>query len=592
MSSRRSSFRMRGQKSSLPPRDELPAAERKKLDGELLRFFNVLSAAIHKQDAAGVTACWDTERLFDELAAQIVLPENVTRQRADFARKLRVALGKKIAGPDNLLVWDNTEIRHVRRLKQGELVVITRHSNREGGTLKMRWWLVRQPAGWQVYDLEDLDMGPRYSANIATILIPALEGNARPVLALNKLGQAQVAFLKQQNVAAAEQALKETEGVALPGKLEATRHYLAALVHLHRNRSQAALDALNRARAINPDMPVVDLLRAVAFNNLAQWDRALTSLDDYQALLGDDADVCRERGNALSGLGRVAEARVAFRKSLDYFPKDGVVFLSYIRMLGPNDSRADIGLRFRKLDNPRANFDVCADDCVQAKDNPTLEQLALAMRTLDPKYAPAHYHLAMVRAWANQPGDAVQSFRTALALEKDAGRRGRWATEFFQAAAQAGAGVEAYQLAPDPVVAFRLLAAGLKRSFRAPELWRLLDAHAKKHPNDPLLPLYKAEVLSQQGKHRLADKAFQAALVKPPAPDVLDTFRFSRVSARFYAGHLLDAYAGIGPRAETFRQLADLCLQTENFGQLQLLLDVHAARSPTTCWQSTTAAVC
>src|SRR5205807_4591930 len=131
------------------------------------------------------------------------------------------------------------------------------------------------------------------------------------------------------------------------------------------------------------DMPGVDLLKGIDFNDLGQFDKALKHLQAYQALLGHDATVCRETVQALRGLGRDQEAAGVYRRALDDEPQNEELFLEFIRSLPPGEPRDDLAARFRKLADPRRSFDVYAEDCRAAHDGDTLEQLAPVMKQID-----------------------------------------------------------------------------------------------------------------------------------------------------------------------------------------------------------------
>src|SRR5262249_16665309 len=155
----------------------------------------------------------------------------------------------------------------------------------------------------------------------------------------------------------------------------------------------------NEAHRLHPDMPALDLLKGVAFNLQEQWADGLKHLEAYQALLGEDDVLCYELGRALHGLTRHQEAARAYRKSLDDNPKSAQACLGLVRVLTPQDDRRDFAERFAKLDQRHTNFDTFARDCWQARDGAGLEQLALAMRKLEPDFVPAMHYLAVARAW-------------------------------------------------------------------------------------------------------------------------------------------------------------------------------------------------
>jgi hypothetical protein len=187
---------------------------------------------------------------------------------------------------------------------------------------------------------------------------------------------------------------------------------------------------------------------------------------------------------------------------------------------------------------------------------------------------------ALVQVWAGRDDRAVLLFKSALAKQMNAHKRKEYVKAFLAAMAKAGKAVPAYAAAPDATEAFRVLAAELKKGQRTDELRRLVRTHGKKVPRDPLLPFYQAEMHVEDENYALADKTFQAGLAIPPDAATLAEFRASRVAARYHTGHMLSAYAEIGPRQETFEQLADLCLEEEDLSRLQTLLDAHAKASP------------
>jgi tetratricopeptide (TPR) repeat protein len=492
---------------------------------------------------------------------------------------MATTLGPALAKEAPLMAWKDFEIRKVKILPAGEALAVVRHGTAEGLTLKMRWWLVRRPAGWKVYDFEDLDMGTRVTTMMG---VAAAAGPERA----REIGRATAALrdvfvaVNAEDADTAERKLKEANAVRLPRRIDAVRWLATGMVRLLRGQFREALRALDQAAACNPDVPALDLLRGTAHNGLGEWATALRHLDTYRDLLGDDATVCRQRGDALRGLGRFRESAAQYRKALDYNPKEADAFLGLLHSLTEKDRRDDVPARFARLDNPRETFVACAESLHEEHDGTGLEQVALAMRKIDPNFAPAAYYLALARAWAGRSADAVPLFRFALAREKDAKKRSAYVTGFLQAMLQGGKPVEGYSAAPAPREAFRRLAADLKQAARTPDLQRLVAAHARKDPGDPLLPFYRAEGYVLQGKYPLAEKSFAAGMAKPPDPATLATFRASRVLARFHAGRALSAYREIGPRDDTFAQLAALLFDARRHADLQKLLDAHARAQP------------
>jgi hypothetical protein len=547
---------------------------------ELQPLFGDLGAAFRDQARARIVGHFDAERMFEEFAGAAVPMLNGRANQQQFVQGMREGMANTLVQQAPLLAWTSTEFKQIKKLGNGEVAVIARHRGPDGSILKMRWWLTKREGTWRIYDFEDLDMGMRASSIIGSLIGagPArVEQLKRPIQTVR---DAALANAVQHDLAAAEQKLKEIEAVALPPSIDGLRWAVTASVQMQRGQYREAQTTLDWAHIIRPDMPIIDLLKGMCHNALFEYEKALQHLRAYEALLGDDSGVCRELGEALRCLNRPAEARDAYRKSLDYNPNNLDAFVGLLRSFAPGDARDDLGPRFAKLNNRRADFEILLDDCRQARDAESLTEIAQTMRQLDKDYASAGFALALAGAWAARADQAVPAFAAALALEKDAGKRDGYTVQFLQAMASAGLARQAYAAAPEPRVAFAILAAELKKAYRLDDLPPLVSAHAKKAANDPLLPFYRAEAHVQRGQYALADKAFAAAMAKPPEPATLDAFRSSRVLARYRVGQALAAYAAIGPRKETFQQLANLCVQDRNGALLATLLDARAKTDP------------
>ena len=541
---------------------------------ELKPLFEGLGQALRRRDGQACVDCFDTWRMVDELVALEVLPAHVARRRGDLNRGVREGMSKAMAQHAPLLEWATFEIRRVKKLEGNEAMVIVRHRTKDGFFLKMRWWVTKQPGSWKIFDFEDLDGGLRFSTLAADM------GKDRLQQGLPGMASLHQAMLSAANndPDGAERALNQIANQNFPKKIEAMRHLIHALVHLERQNSQAALDSMEQIQRFNPDMPVVDRLKGTAYNLQGKWADALKHLTIYQDLLGDDFQVCFELGEALRGLGRIAEARASYRKALEYDPKGADAFLGLVRTLQPGDNRAELAEWFARLENPQHTFDMAADDRVLARDGAALEQLVLAMRKRDPNYSKLDYFQSLALAWAGKTEQALPLFKNALRRQNDPGHRKQWLTLFLQAMVDAGKSLEAYQALPDPRETFRILADDLR--FRPGELKPLLTLHAKNNADDPMLPLCHAHLHVQQGKFAQADQLFEKAFGKKPDRDLLMRYRHDWVTARYRIGKGMAAYAEIEPRRDTFFDLASLCLGDRNYTLLEALVDAHARNEP------------
>jgi uncharacterized protein HemY len=521
-------------------------------------------------------ALFDVERIAEESLALLNLPQRNPRDQRQFEQALRLGLRSHLDNHSNLLLWNSSDVRKVTRLNADDVVVIARHQTVNGVWIKLRWSASRRSGRWTIHDVEDLVTGIHYPLLVASE-VARNQRKDRELEAIQTLSEAAEALAGKKGDVALEK-LDSIKAVKLPSNLEPARYLMRCTALYQLDKPEPALEAVERALALQPDLPGGDWLKGICYLRLDKWDKGLPFLEGYHKLFGDEAVICQGVGHALSGSGRYDEAAVMYRKSLDLNPKNADTFLSLLRCFGGDSKRDDVGQRFLRLDNPRENYDTCAADCEERRFPALLETLALVMQKADPKYAPPDHHLSVILARQGKTDEAVALFKSSLAKQQNAELRKAYTSKFLDAMVSAGKSVVAYAVVPDRTEAFRILAASASKRYQTDELTRLLAAHRKTNPNDPLLPLYQAEVYVRQEQYELAEKSFADALLKPPDEATLTAHRASRVLARYHTGKALSAYREIGPQDETFQQLAELAYHDENDALLQSLLDAHSKK--------------
>jgi tetratricopeptide (TPR) repeat protein/uncharacterized protein HemY len=546
---------------------------------DLDTLFNDLGRAFRDADGAAVVAHFDLERMADDLA---LLAPGLLRDpqgRHAFLTTLRDGLTQSMRRVAPMVQWKSFEIRSTKNQPDGDAVVLVRHEQQGGGVLKMRWWVSHRSGSWKIYDFEDLSTGLRITAIEASVFGQGVN-LPQATLGIQKVGEAMQDVALRQDLDGAEKKLQEIAHLKLPREIEAVRHLTLAMIHLHRNQPQPALDAMDQAQTFQADMPILDLLRGLALNQLRQPEKALKHLEAFRDLLGEDMVVCTQIGESLLWLQRFPEAAREYRKALDFNPQNADAFYGLLHSLDWQQAMDDVGPRFAKLDNPREHFELLIHDCEQRHFPELTERLCVTMGQLDPAWASPDYHLALVRARATQADRALPLFKTALGKETDAAKRAEYVEGFLSAMAQAGKAVDAYTAVPDGREAFRILAPATLHGYRQDALRELVDVHTKKHADDPLLAFYRAELALREGRYALADKSFTAAFAGQADDRMRELFRNSRVLARYHIGQGLTAYREIGPRDETFRQLAELSFNDGEDALLESLLDAHAHNDP------------
>src|SRR5436305_1563962 len=81
------------------------------------------------------------------------LPLQLRNNRGQFAQGLGRGMGPALERQAPILEWNASDVRQVKLTKPGEAVVIARHQALlPGVSIKMRWWVIKQPNGWKIYD--------------------------------------------------------------------------------------------------------------------------------------------------------------------------------------------------------------------------------------------------------------------------------------------------------------------------------------------------------------------------------------------------------------------------------------------------------
>ena len=328
------------------------------------------------------------------------------------------------------------------------------------------------------------------------------------------------------------------------------------------------------------DRDQVRIAEAIRLNRDAKFAEALQELDALDNLEGPSAASARERGEALRGLNRADEALAAYRKSLDMNPRDAEAFFGYLCAIAPGRLETDVGARFSRIDQPAAHFERFAADCKQANDFHSMKQLAAEMVRIDPRSSLADFYRSLAEARLDSPAAAIASFRSALVKEADARQRIHFGEEFLKAMASCGRAIDAYAVIPDARAAFRVAAADLQRTHQLDPLGRLVRLHSRKHPDDPNLPLYRAELLADDGRYAEAEKAFAAEVAKVPDEMLLQDFQYTRVHVAYRLGKATDALERIPPRDATWQSLVSLCYQDRDFVLLEKLIEQQLAKQP------------
>jgi tetratricopeptide (TPR) repeat protein len=212
--------------------------------------------------------------------------------------------------------------------------------------MKYRWWMRKSGGVWRVYDLEELSGGMRVSTIMGLIAAGGIN-NPPPWVPHMQNMMPVMQAVGAQDFKTADQALKPLESVNFPPQLKAIVVMLRGIIQTSKGDFDGALKHYEQAITLHSDFPIIHYLRAVAYNAIEQHDKALASANKFTELLGNDALVQLEIGEALEALNRPQEAIEAYRKGNDEDSEE-LDNLGALARLLPASSSAELATRFRK----------------------------------------------------------------------------------------------------------------------------------------------------------------------------------------------------------------------------------------------------
>jgi len=585
-------------KNPLPPREEAGEGRRdliaafKDRDGEpapkdFQQFFDEFGKCL-RAGGAGGERYWSVERFARELDRDGALRRAGTRpDDRGILQGLRTGMVQMMSNLSVTLAYDSTEVRGVKFIvPDREAVVITRHSAQDQGEtirFKMRWWLINDN-GWRAYDMEEAAIAGRSSELGGAVFTEVV---ARGVAGVNEQKVRVASFLEAQACLAraefdkAERLLADPDLELLPTSLRPFLKVWRAIVKVRLEKFPEALTLINEIEKAMPDCPVLHYMLAACYSSTAEWDKVLVAGRKYIDLIGEDEDICIYMGNAYHGLDRRPEAAVEYRKALDDVPESETALMGLIISLKPEE-KGELAVRFARFKDPASHLSALI---VQAgEDNLAIEMLVGVVRKKSPNDPEGLFQDARLNLLKDKEAESIKLFLQAS--EKAGEERARFVRRFTFEMMSRGKGVAAYKAVPDADrdIAFQSIAGSLADEEPEPaqlkQVEELLDVHRENKPKDAWLPYYQGNLYHARMEYDLAEKAYADACSREVDDQTRETFRWSRVENLAGANRIGEAYAKVGPRRETFQQLASRLREDHDLPTLGTLIWIHAKAEP------------
>jgi tetratricopeptide (TPR) repeat protein len=538
--------------------------------------------ALRDRRGAAARELFDIDRMAEELKRVPEFPKLSYREERAMTDGLGQGMSNMIANPNGTPPWHSVEVKLVKPLAASdEALVYAKHRCADDLTLRMRWWVRKSSGRWRVYDFEDLDGAMRATSTMGRLLA----GGGDKVLAAQADIQAIQRSLRQigaGDVAGADVTLAQVAKRRLPRDFDALRHMATGSVRVQQQRWDEALDHLAKASRLNPDMPMIHLLRAAAYNGLGKYDQAVQSARQYAEMVGTSDLGCFQEGIALQNLDRLDEAADAYRAGLDDEP-GSVDCLVQLALVLPEDHRAELVERFARSPMTREVFRAVANQLTAESNAAALRAVCEAYRKkhgpgLDPDYfdALAGYHL---KDYAGAAA-ALESMLQA----SDAYYRSSVLTVYLDARLELGQAVDGYRkTAARRPEAMKYLSEYLFQ--KSPEqLQDVIELHLKDYPDEPNAWYWLARLLTDQEMFSDAEQAYAAAYEKNGGLDAElgQTIVHGRAYALYRMNEAERAYRELsaGGSPAVFDQLARLYMIDGDAEGHRKLIDLHRATEP------------
>jgi tetratricopeptide (TPR) repeat protein len=532
-------------------------AEVKGIEDALRQFAGALAA----QDAEALNKVFDVDRFVDDLISAGVLKLKPS-QRADFIRGFRSTFGAGLAKNHALLGFVKFEIKKCTfNDVRDEALVYARIWNTDGVAQKFRYWFRNHNDQWRLFDLEDLHGGTRLSVSAATLGAEVHPRDQARILATARSIPQITLAIGAGDLDKAEKLLNEIDVTDSPAMLRATVEWQRAAVHLARQRYQQALDACNSAQFLNPNIPLVLLLRAAAYNGLGRFEEGRADAQNYLDTLGDDADGYLHLGQALAGLQKQDEAIEAFQSGLNDDP-NSTDLLYQLAIHLPEAKLNTLAERLSKVDKPGEQFKALAPLLESDYRLKAVDALVSWYAGIAPGDPEVKYYQARRQVSRAQFQEAVAALKELLAGDADETARKNYRATYEQAMIELGRATEAYNDARETEAedAFVHLAGGMVfRPDAKEQLASLIAAHEKRLANSPSLDYYRGELTALHEKWAEAVALFKSGLSKAP-DEWKDSYRQRLVRAMYKAGQAVTAHNEFGGDPAVFEQLAQLAM--------------------------------
>lgn len=223
------------------------------------------------------------------------------------------------------MAFDQHRVVRVEKPSEDRRVVFATLYNSELNiSTKMRFWMVKTDQGWRIYDYEDLSVGLRTVAVMATMMKAGVGKNAEPWVAdfvpLAKTMQ-QLDMNDFESIASLREPLQRLMGHDLPTDIRRFGSAMLVNAHTAAEDFDQAEQELEAAQKGGYQSPLANYQRGHLMMNREKWREALDEFRKNNDILGADSDILESISDCHYELGDMKSAHDAALKGLEDNPR-------------------------------------------------------------------------------------------------------------------------------------------------------------------------------------------------------------------------------------------------------------------------------
>ncbi|MCW1885101.1 hypothetical protein OKA04_10210 [Luteolibacter flavescens] len=351
---------------------------------EVDAFFTKLGIAARKGDMVAYQECLSVDAMVRHLEAKELISFRDDKQRAAFIKGAEGSMGKSAGN----LSFDRHVISRLEETAPNQLLAYTRQYDNEFQTVtKMRWWLVKEDKAWRAYDFEELSQGVR-----ASTMMGAVAGNLKGKIAPWMAPMTAMATAMQdlhsgdlvEKLTTVQKHAEEILKHSPPQEVEIVARQMVVTGLIMNGESEKVLEEIDALEKLPNPSPGIYFQKGLALAGLERFAEARTAYQTYADLLGWDSDAHEMMADAYYAEDKKAEALDHALKGLaDNKESEGCLATASVSS-GP-EKVGELAPYFDAMPDPEVAYETAIDHALELEDEAVAKALLEMLKAKSPK---------------------------------------------------------------------------------------------------------------------------------------------------------------------------------------------------------------